>query len=228
MPCPKGVVSLPFRQGGDGVGAGEESLSTAEFAELTTPRASSVVPLEGERVTVGKAQSNRIVVEGDPRVSRMHAVLERLDAGWVVRDLGSRNGTFVNGERLWGDRPVRPGDEVRLGESTLVIRAAPHAEPASVTEVSSNRPDVTRRERDVLVALCLPLAEGDVFTEPASIREIAARLVVTDAAVKQHLQHLYDKFDLHDADRRRVRLANEALRRGAVTLGELRAAEPPG
>ena len=94
--------------------------------------------------------------------------------------------------------------------------------------VSSNRPDVTRRERDVLVALCLPLAEGDVFTEPASIREIAARLVVTDAAVKQHLQHLYDKFDLHDADRRRVRLANEALRRGAVTLGELRAAEPPG
>jgi len=210
------------------MGVGEDMSSTPEFAELTTPVASALVPLEGQRVTVGKAGSNRIVVDGDPGVSRMHAVLERLDAGWVVRDLGSRNGTFVNGERLWGDRPVRPGDEVRVGSSTLVIRAAAHAEPASVTEVSLGHPDVTRRERDVLVALCRPLAEGDVFTEPASLREIAADLFVTEAAVKQHLQHLYDKFDLHDADRRRVRLANVAMRRGAVTLAELRAAESPG
>src|SRR5262245_25650387 len=103
-----GVVSLPFRQGtarhgSGGVGnGGPQKMSTTEFAELTTPAGSSVVPLEGDRVTVGKARSNRIVIEDDPRVSRMHAVLERLDAGWVVRDLGSRNGTFVNGERLWG------------------------------------------------------------------------------------------------------------------------------
>jgi DNA-binding NarL/FixJ family response regulator len=49
--------------------------------------------------------------------------------------------------------------------------------------------------------------------------------VVSEAAVKQHLAHLYDKFGISDGgERRRVRLANEALRRGAVTIALLRKA----
>ena len=60
-----------------------------------------------------------------------------------------------------------------------------------------------------------------MFRAPASVRDIAGSLVVTDAAVKQHLGRLYDKFEL-DADRRnRLELANEALRRGAVSPGDL-------
>ena len=52
--------------------------------------------------------------------------------------------------------------------------------------------DLTRREKDVLAALCRPLFGADVVAQPASVREIATELVVTDAAVKQHLLHLYD------------------------------------
>ena len=48
----------------------------------------------------------------------------------------------------------------------------------------------------MLVALCRPALDGDLFTEPASVREIAAALVVTDAAVKQHLGNLYYKFGI--------------------------------
>ena len=77
----------------------------------------------------------------------------------------------------------------------------------------------------MLVVLCRPLLDRDLFTEPASIREIAVALVVSEAAVKQHLTRLYDKFDVDAADHRRARLANEALRRGAVTLSDLHA--PP-
>jgi hypothetical protein len=85
--------------------------------------------------------------------------------------------------------------------------------------------ELTRRERDVLLALCRPVLDGDVFTEPASVREIAAALVVTEAAVKQHLLHLYDKFGIDDpGTRRRLLLAREAMRRGAVTLGDVEAA----
>jgi DNA-binding CsgD family transcriptional regulator len=52
---------------------------------------------------------------------------------------------------------------------------------------------------------------------------VAARLAVSEAAVKQHLLHLYDKFGIYGSgDRRRVRLANEALRRGAVSLADVR------
>ena len=80
-------------------------------------------------------------------------------------------------------------------------------------------PELTRRERDVLLALCAPVLSEDVFAEPASVREIAAALVVTDAAVKQHLLHLYAKFGIDTAaGRRRVVLAKEAIKRGAVDL----------
>ena len=48
---------------------------------------------------------------------------------------------------------------------------------------------------------------------------------VSEAAVKQHLAHLYDKFGIYEGDRRRVKLANEALRRGAVSLADVRNAQ---
>jgi hypothetical protein len=85
--------------------------------------------------------------------------------------------------------------------------------------------DITRRERDVLIALCRPAAGSDVFIEPASVNEIARELVVTDAAVKQHLLHLYDKVGIPASEpRRRVALARETLRRKAVSMPELEAA----
>jgi predicted ArsR family transcriptional regulator len=66
---------------------------------------------------------------------------------------------------------------------------------------------------------------GDVFTEPASIKAMAAELVVSDAAVKQHLLNLYDKFAIYGVDNRRLELANQAVRRGAVSIADLR--RPP-
>jgi len=65
-----------------------------------------------------------------------------------------------------------------------------------------------------------------MFTEPASIKEVASELVVSEAAVKQHLVNLFAKFEVGDAmTHRRTRLANEAIRRGAVTIGDLRRGE---
>src|SRR5262245_19148661 len=170
-------------------------------------------------MTVGTLESNDVVVDADG-VSRVHAVFERLGDTWCVRDLGSRNGTFVNGERIMGERALHPGDEVVLGRLRLVLHG-----PARGKETAgiAQPPPLTPRERDVLHALCRPLLTGDAFTEPASTRAIAAELVVSEAAVKQHLSRLYGKFDVGAQDeRRRVQLANAALARGAVKLGELR------
>jgi DNA-binding CsgD family transcriptional regulator len=94
------------------------------------------------------------------------------------------------------------------------------------TEVEQGPPSLTARERDVLIALCRPLLARDMFTEPASTRAIADELVITQAAVKQHLANLYEKFGIAPGDaHRRAALANEALRRGAVSLVELRESE---
>jgi hypothetical protein len=183
-------------------------------------------PLDEDRTTVGKASENDVALEHDPMASHLHAVVERFSAGWCVTDLGSSNGTWVNGERIWSTHRLRHGDEIRVGQSRLVFRD-PLTADGAVTEAEDAPPTLTAREGDVLVALCRPLLDRDMFTEPASTRAIAEELVITQAAVKQHLANLYDKFGIQAGDsHRRARLANDALRRGAVSLTQLRASEP--
>ncbi len=179
------------------------------------------VDLSDDRTTIGKGGENKISLSGDPTVSRLHAVIERFEPGWCVSDLGSSNGTYLNGERIWAAQRLRNGDEIRVGRTRLLFRDADDL-GRTVTETDEGAPRLTPRERDVLVVLCKPLLARDQFTEPSSIKEIAAELVVSDAAVKQHLQNLYDKFGVAAADHRRTRLANEAIRRGAVRLADLR------
>lgn len=180
--------------------------------------------LDAERMTVGTLDSNDVVVDGEG-VSRVHAAFERFGDAWCVRDLGSRNGTFVNGERVIGERALHAGDEILLGRLRLLFRGpARGPKTAAITQA----PPLTPRERDVLVALCRPLLAGDAFTEPASIRAIAAELVVSEAAVKHHLSRLYDKFDVGPhGERKRVQLANAAVARGAVKLGDLHPTPDP-
>jgi hypothetical protein len=181
--------------------------------------------LEADRTSIGKAAENEVALEHDPTASHLHAVLERFPAGWCVTDLGSSNGTWVNGERIWSAHRLRQGDEIRVGQTRLIFRD-PSGGGGSVTEAEDAPPTLTTRELDVVVALCRPLLDRDMFTEPASTRAIADDLVITQAAVKQHLANLYDKFGVSgDQANRRSRLANEALRRGAVSLTELRATE---
>jgi DNA-binding CsgD family transcriptional regulator len=197
------------------------TLPVTAVLEAWTRTGVRLVSLEHDRVTVGKDPANDVVLALDPTVSRLHAVLERFPAGWCVSDLDSRNGTYVNGRRVFRARPLRHDDEIRVGTSRLVYRdRAAGAAPTPTTEVGEALPRLTPRERDVLVALCRPLGAG--AAAPAATREVAAALFVTEAAVKQHLLRLYAKFDVV-GEGRRARLADEALRRGAVALAELRA-----
>ena len=196
----------------------------ASYLEVWKPDGPELVPLDGDRITIGSHDSNEVVLAADRTVSRLHAVLEAFPAGWSLRDMGSRNGTFVNGQKLSGERVLAPGDEVRIGRTRVVLRGGGHREHTA-TEAAQPPPVLTRRERDVLVALCRPVLSGDVFTEPASIRAMAAELVVSEAAVKQHLLNLYDKFAIYGVDNRRLELANQAVRRGAVSIADLR--RPP-
>jgi hypothetical protein len=200
-------------------GSGEEM---TEYLEAHKPSGIELVTLGASRVTVGKDASNDVVITHDATVSRLHAVFEPYGSGWALRDLGSRNGSYVNGERILSERALHPGDEIRLGNTRLVFRGEERT--ATETHAAEPPPSLTRRERHVLLALCRPLVSPEPFSQPASIRQIAAELVVSDAAVKQHLGHLFDKFGIYEGvENRRVRLANEALHRGVVTAAELQA-----
>ena len=194
--------------------------------EVWKPTGRQLIPLGSERVTVGKSSTNVVSLDHDSTVSRVHAVLENLGHAWSVRDVGSRNGTYINGEKISAERVLRSGDEVRVGKTKLVfweVRDATTLGEATVSVAPTQPPPrLTRRELEVLVVLCRPLVSGDPFPEAVSVRQMAQELFVTEAAIKQHLQNLYDKFAVPAEGERRVRLANEAIRRGAVTLNMLR------
>src|SRR5262249_15113126 len=151
-----------------------------------------------------------------------HAVLERVGTTWLVRDLGSRNGTLLMGERLIGQQRLRHGDEIHVGHVRLVfLDSAEAARPR--TEAIQGPPDhIPRAEKRVLVELCRPVLSHNAFQPPASVREISARLHIGKNAVQFHLANLYDKFAVGaDGTDRRVLLANDAMRRGAVTRADL-------
>src|SRR4051812_5178062 len=79
-----------------------------------------VFPLQpGARYTLGRAATNRIVLK-DELCSREHAEVFQTDGNWVVRDLGSLNGTRLNNEALSEERPLEPRDEAPLGHPRLV------------------------------------------------------------------------------------------------------------
>lgn len=193
---------------------GQPNLGLGQAALTVPGQISREVLLDRERVTVGRVDAD--VALNDGSVSRLHAVLERLSAGWVVHDLGSRNGTTINGARVTGAQVVRDGDVVCFGAVTVTFRCAQPSDVAR-TAPAPAAPRVTARERDLLVALCRPVLANGMLSDPASLRELAAELVVTESAVKKLLVRAYDKFELVDGQRRRGYLAAEALRRGVVT-----------
>lgn len=75
----------------------------------------------GIRYTIGRDSRCDLLIE-DTTVSRWHARLERVAAGWVLTDLGSTNGTRLNGWRLHHPVPIQPGDQVTFGSARFVMR----------------------------------------------------------------------------------------------------------
>jgi DNA-binding CsgD family transcriptional regulator len=168
---------------------------------------------------IGRQPSTDIPLAWDTEVSRVHAVLEAIGDEWVLVDDGlSRNGSFVNGERIHGRHRLRDGDVIRLGGSLLAYMAAGNEELMATARTRElEPPPLSPAQQRVLSALCRPLAAG-AFAAPASNREIADALVISVDTVKSHLHDLFALFGVADMpqNRKRAELARRALERGAV------------
>jgi hypothetical protein len=174
------------------------------------------IPLRNEITTIGRGLGVDVRLD-DQSVSRLHAEIVRRGPYFYLADLGlSRNGTRVNGRPV-ARRVLDDGDVLTFGSARCVIMGIPREELAAEAEMRrSDAPELTRRELDVLIALCRPALSDDAFITPATAREIAGDLVVSEAAIKQHLVRLYVKFRVPEGTNRRARLANQVIALGLV------------
>lgn len=176
-----------------------------------------------DELTVGRDAAREIALTWDREVSRLHARLVRVGNEWVIHDDGlSRNGTYVNGERVTSSTRLRDRDLVRIGRVAIAYRDP--AEPAgseTLTSVDAKAPALSPAERRVLVALARPWVAANGMAAPASNAEIADELFLSINTVKTHLRALISKFGL-DAippSKKRAALLEAAYRSGALREG---------
>lgn len=175
-----------------------------------------------QRLRIGRAPEADVTLGFDGEVSRLHAEVENAGGEWLLIDDGlSSNGSYVNEERVSGRRRLRAGDVIRLGKTLLVFRNPADHEPGIAT-VQGGAPaatrELTKMQLEVLRALCRPVRR-DSIASPATNREIATQLHLSEGAVKAHLRALFEKFEVADLPqtRKRIRLAELALISGAVS-----------
>jgi hypothetical protein len=186
------------------------------------------VEFDGEQMAIGRAPGSELEIDWDLRVSGVHAHLEQHGRQWVIEDDGlSRNGTFVNGERLRGQRTLRDGDLVQVGDTVIAFRdPLPGEVVATIAVQTVPAPHVSDAQRRVLVALCRPFRDdAERFATPATNQEIADELVLSLDAVKSHMRALFARFGVEDLppNEKRTRLVERALAGGAVRSEDLEA-----
>ncbi len=132
------------------------------------PTPGAAFTLEGDQLTIGRDSVNEIVIN-DAEISRRHARLTFQGGKYVLEDLGSTNGTFVNGQRLAGPRVLKAGEVVSFGEQIVMVFEATNFD-AGATVVSPRASAVPPVSRPVMAPPPPPVEYvGSIPASPAPI-----------------------------------------------------------
>jgi FHA domain/Bacterial regulatory proteins, luxR family len=185
----------------------------------------AIAPVATE-LWVGRSESADVRLGWDEEVSALHAQIEVVrDECTLVDDGLSRNGSYVNEERVHGRRHLRDGDTIRCGRTALAYRRPGEgaAEATVIAGEATAAATVSPAQRKVLLALCRPYKDGSSFATPATNQEIGSELHLSVDAVKTHMRALFEKLGVGDLpqNQKRVALVERALQTGAVSAREL-------
>jgi pSer/pThr/pTyr-binding forkhead associated (FHA) protein len=168
-----------------------------------------MIRLTDPGVTIGRDPTNDVILEEDKLVSRSHAEIVVRNEQWYLVDLGSRNGSVVNG-RPARRYPLRDGDIIGIGSThfEFVLESDPHdTEPAEIVpRDESSSLSFTERERDVL----------HLISEGLTDKIIAERLFISANTVRSYLERIREKTGLH----RRSELTRLAIELGLDDQGD--------
>ena len=192
-----------------------------------------IVTLADEAVWVGRRDTVGLCLAWDAQVSGVHAELEPSGGEWTLVDDGlSRNGSFVNGERVNGRRRLRDRDMLRFGRTVVLFRAPADAGGQQSTIMADDgllvAASLSETQRKVLIALCRPFKDGATHATPATNQQIADELFLSVQAVKAHLRALFEKFGVEDLaqNSKRAALVQRALGSGLISNRDLGLVEP--
>jgi hypothetical protein len=189
----------------------------------------AIVAIEpgADELWVGRGDSADVRLAWDEEVSALHAQIEVVrDECTLVDDGLSRNGSFVNEERVHGRRLLRDGDTIRFGRTAVLYRRPGEGTAPEATAIAGEVPaaaTISPAQRRVLLALCRPYKDGSSFATPATNQEIGAELHLSVDAVKTHMRALFEKLGVGDLpqNQKRVALVETALQTGVVSRREL-------
>jgi pSer/pThr/pTyr-binding forkhead associated (FHA) protein len=184
-----------------------------------------IIPLDMEAsatMTIGRSADADVALGWDGEVSRLHAQLESAAGEWLIVDDGlSRNGTFVNGQRVVGRRRLADGDALRVGATVMLFRS-PRATPTATrtASVGITVDQLSDSQRKVLTALCRPYADSAHLAAPASNQQISQELFLSLDAVKANLRAMYQLFGVArlPQNQKRAQLAERAIQWGLVSV----------
>jgi hypothetical protein len=185
-----------------------------------------VIPDRDGTSSVGRRTEMDLAIPWDGEVSALHAELQVVGRELAIVDDGlSRNGTYLNGERITGRQRLRDGDRIRLGRTVLAYRT-PAPDTVHETISAMDTPvlmELTDTQRRVLIALCRPLRDGAGFASPATNQQIASEVFLSVDTVKTHLRILFAKFELGELpqNEKRARLAECVLQFGIISQRDL-------
>ena len=129
--------------------------------------------VDGDKLVVGRSEDCDITID-NLAVSRHHVIIEKIDGAYMVNDLDSNNGTFVNGRRIEEPTALNFGDEIGVGKHVLVFDShSKKNRPAAQHSGAGAQPEMDAAGR------------GTMFVEPEQMEKIQEKVVV---ARKAHLQ----------------------------------------
>ena len=111
-----------------------------EIAVLEPGGSTRQVPLDRDRIRIGRSSDNDLSFPGDMSLSRHHLVLERRDGGWCVEDLGAKNRTTLNGRRIEGKTQLVAGDRISAGQVVVVFGGKSSTGPVEFTQGGDDGP----------------------------------------------------------------------------------------
>jgi pSer/pThr/pTyr-binding forkhead associated (FHA) protein len=144
---------------------GGGTMAQFRFVMRSGPTVGKVYPLEAAEISIGRDSSNMVAIN-DAEVSRRHARMELRGPAYMIQDLGSTNGTFVNGTRITGMQALNPGDTVAFGEGIVLAYESAIIDVDATVLSAKAPPTAIQRPVPAPAPTPMPVPEP-VFSRPA-------------------------------------------------------------